>query len=100
VRVLVAGNDVLARRNTLRTVRDMRHDLQSSRGDAGLGRGCCLPPVRFAGTGKLPAAIVPADLPEGGPSEYDKFVEKPSNTNRDHSRSSFVRDGTLALIVL
>src|SRR5688500_552690 len=70
VLVVVEGKDLL-RRDNLEKIRDLVTDLQLVEGTRGL---ISLFSARQApAPGKLPAALFPADLPEG--AAYDKFIE-------------------------
>src|SRR5687767_9547811 len=70
VLVVVEGKTLL-RRDNLEKLRDLVTDLQLVEGTRGL---ISLFSARQApAPGKLPAALFPADLPEG--AEYDKFIE-------------------------
>src|ERR1700732_2304917 len=94
VLVVVEGKTLLARDN-LEKVRDLVTDLQLVEGTRGL---ISLFSARQApAPGKLPAALFPADLPEG--AEYDKFIET-VKTNEIIRGKLLSEDGTLALIVL
>jgi predicted RND superfamily exporter protein len=94
VLVVVEGKTLLAREN-LEKVRDMVTDLQLVEGVRGL---VSLFSARQAPEpGKLPAALFPADLPEG--PAYDKFVET-VKANEIIRGKLLSEDGTLALIVL
>src|ERR1700730_10420530 len=75
VLVVVEGKTLLERDN-LETLRDLVTDLQLVGGPRGL---ISLFSARQApAPGKLPAALFPADLPEG--AEYDKFIETVKTT--------------------
>src|SRR6202790_1485399 len=94
VLVVVEGKTLLARDN-LEKVRDLVTDLQLVDGTRGL---ISLFSARQApAPGKLPAALFPADLPEG--ADYDKFIET-VKTNEIIRGKLLSEDGTLALIVL
>ncbi len=94
VLVVVEGKTLLARDN-LEKIRDMVTDLQLVEGVRGL---VSLFSARQAPEpGKLPAALFPADLPEG--PAYDKFVET-VKANEIIRGKLLSEDGTLALIVL
>src|SRR4051812_40594246 len=94
VLVVVEGKTLLARDN-LEKVRDMVTDLQLVEGVRGL---VSLFSARQAPEpGRLPAALFPADLPEG--AAYDKFVET-VKTNEIIRGKLLSEDGTLALVVL
>src|ERR1700760_4511010 len=94
VLVVVEGKTLLAR-NNLEKLRDFVTDMQLVEGTRGL---VSLFSARQApAPGKLPAALFPAELPEG--AAYDKFIEtvKANEIIRGKLLSD---DGTLALIVL
>src|SRR3954469_491371 len=94
VLVVVEGKTLLAR-NNLEKVREMVTDLQLVEGVRGL---VSLFSARQAPEpGRLPAALFPADLPEG--AAYDKFVET-VKANEIIRGKLLSEDGTLALIVL
>ena len=94
VLVVVEGKDLL-RRDNLEKIRDLVTDLQLVEGTRGL---ISLFSARQApAPGKLPAALFPADLPEG--ADYDKFIET-VKTNEIIRGKLLSEDGTLALIVL
>src|SRR5262245_1490308 len=94
VLVVVEGKDLLARDN-LEKLRDFVTDLQLVEGTRGL---VSLFSARQApAPGKLPAALFPPDLPEGG--AYDKFIET-VKSNEIIRGKLLSEDGTLALIVL
>src|SRR6476469_7096774 len=94
VLVVVEGKTLLQREN-LEKIRDLVTDLQLVEGTRGL---ISLFSARQApAPGKLPAALFPADLPEG--ADYDKFVET-VKTNEIIRGKLLSEDGTLALIVL
>jgi predicted RND superfamily exporter protein len=94
VLVVVEGKNLLARSN-LEKLRDMVTDLQLVDGTRGL---ISLFSARQApAPGKLPAALFPADLPEG--ADYDAFVET-VKANEIIRGKLLSEDGTLALIVL
>src|SRR5215471_3568658 len=94
VLVVVEGKNLLARDN-LEKLRDFVTDVQLVEGTRGL---VSLFSARQApAPGKLPAALFPADLPEG--AEYDKFIET-VKTNEIIRGKLLSEDGTLALIVL
>src|SRR6202790_191574 len=94
VLVVVEGKTLLSRDN-LEKVRDLVTDLQLVEGTRGL---ISLFSARQApAPGKLPAALFPADLPEG--ADYDKFIET-VKTNEIIRGKLLSEDGTLALIVL
>src|SRR4051794_19398422 len=94
VLVVVEGKTLL-RRDNLEKIRDMVTDLQLVEGTRGL---ISLFSARQApAPGKLPAALFPADLPEG--AEYDRFIET-VKTNEIIRGKLLSEDGTLALIVL
>src|SRR6202012_4060332 len=94
VLVVVEGKNLLARGN-LEKLRDFITDLQLVEGTRGL---ISLFSARQApAPGKFPAALFPAELPEG--ADYDKFIGtvKSNELIRDKLLSE---DGTLALVVL
>lgn len=94
VLVVVEGKDLLAR-NNLEKLRDFVTDLQLVEGTRGL---VSLFSARQApAPGKLPAALFPAELPEG--EAYDKFIETVKN-NEIIRGKLLSEDGTLALVVL
>jgi predicted RND superfamily exporter protein len=94
VLVVVEGKTLLAR-NNLEKLRDFVTDLQLVDGTRGL---VSLFSARQApAPGKLPAALFPAELPEG--AAYDQFIETVKN-NEIIRGKLLSDDGTLALIVL
>jgi predicted RND superfamily exporter protein len=94
VLVVVEGKTLLKREN-LEKLRDLVTDLQLVEGTRGL---ISLFSARQApAPGKLPAALFPAELPEG--AAYDKFIET-VKTNEIIRGKLLSEDGTLALIVL
>jgi uncharacterized protein len=94
VLVVVEGKTLL-RRDNLEKIRDLVTDLQLVEGTRGL---ISLFSARQApAPGKLPAALFPANLPEG--ADYDKFIET-VKTNEIIRGKLLSEDGTLALIVL
>jgi predicted RND superfamily exporter protein len=94
VLVVVEGKNLLAR-NNLEKLRDFVTDMQLVEGTRGL---VSLFSARQApAPGKLPAALFPPELPEGG--AYDKFIETVKN-NEIIRGKLLSEDGTLALIVL
>src|ERR1700736_5837878 len=94
VLVVVEGKTLMARPN-LEKIRDMVTDLQLVDGVRGL---VSLFSARQAPEpGKLPAALFPAELPEG--AAYDKFAET-VKANEIIRGKLLSEDGTLALIVL
>jgi uncharacterized protein len=94
VLVVVEGKMLLSRPN-LEKLRDLVTDLQLVEGTRGI---ISLFSARQApAPGKLPAALFPAELPEGG--DYDKFIET-VETNEIIRGKLLSEDGTLALIVL
>src|SRR6201747_1239398 len=94
VLVVVEGKTLLKREN-LEKVRDLVTDLQLVEGTRGL---ISLFSARQApAPGKLPAALFPAELPEG--ADYDKFIET-VKSNEIIRGKLLSEDGTLALIVL
>src|SRR5690242_3775409 len=94
VLVVVEGKTLLARDN-LEKLRDFVTDLQLVDGTKGLISlfSARQPPA----PGKLPAALFPAELPEG--AAYDKFIETVKN-NEIIRGKLLSEDGTLALVVL
>lgn len=94
VLVVVEGKTLLERKN-LEKLRDFITDLQLVEGTRGL---VSLFSARQApAPGKLPAALFPAELPEG--AAYDQFIETVKN-NEIIRGKLLSEDGTLALIVL
>ena len=94
VLVVVEGKMLLSRPN-LEKLRDLVTDLQLVEGTRGI---ISLFSARQApAPGKLPAALFPAELPEG--ADYDKFIET-VETNEIIRGKLLSEDGTLALIVL
>src|SRR3978361_2074110 len=94
VLVVVEGKSLLERAN-LEKIRDMVTDLQLVEGTRGL---ISLFSARQApAPGKLPAALFPAELPQG--ADYDKFIET-VKSNEIIRGKLLSEDGTLALIVL
>src|ERR1700757_200348 len=94
VLVVVEGKTLLQREN-LEKLRDMVTDLQLVEGTRGL---VSLFSARQApAPGKLPAALFPAELPEG--AAYDQFIET-VKSNEIIRGKLLSEDGTLALIVL
>jgi len=94
VLVVVEGKTLLERYN-LEKLRDFVTDLQLVEGTRGL---VSLFSARQApAPGKLPAALFPAELPEG--ADYDKFIET-VKSNEIIRGKLLSEDGTLALIVL
>ena len=94
VLVVVEGQKLLAR-NNLEKLRDFITDMQLVEGTRGL---VSLFSARQApAPGKLPAALFPAELPEG--AAYDQFIETVKN-NEIIRGKLLSEDGTLALIVL
>src|SRR5882757_6111134 len=94
VLVVLEGKTLWARDN-LEKVRNMVTDLQLVEGVRGL---VSLFSARQAPEpGKLPAALFPPDLPEGG--AYDKFIET-VKTNEIIRGKLLSEDGTLALVVM
>src|SRR6201746_2187371 len=94
VLVVVEGKTLLAREN-LEKVRDLVTDLQLVEGTRGL---ISLFSARQApAPGKLPAALFPAELPEG--ADYDKFIDT-VKSNEIIRGKLLSEDGTLALVVL
>ena len=94
VLVVVEGKTLLARDN-LEKLRDLVTDLQLVEGTRGL---ISLFSARQApAPGKLPAALFPAELPQG--ANYDKFIET-VKANEIIRGKLLSEDGTLALVVL
>src|SRR4030088_1526058 len=94
VLVVIEGRTLLARDN-LEKIRDFVTDLQLVEGTRGL---ISLFSARQApAPGKVPAALVPSELPDG--ANYDKFIET-VKTNEIIRGKLLAEDGTLALIVL
>jgi uncharacterized protein len=94
VLVVIEGKTLLSRDN-LEKVRDLVTDLQLVDGTRGL---ISLFSARQApAPGKLPAALFPAELPQG--ADYDKFIET-VKSNEIIRGKLLSEDGTLALIVL
>ncbi|MGH6740939.1 MAG: MMPL family transporter, partial [Bradyrhizobium sp.] len=94
VLVVVEGKTLLKREN-LEKLRDFVTDLQLVEGTRGL---VSLFSARQApAPGKLPAALFPAELPEG--ADYAKFIET-VKSNEIIRGKLLSDDGTLALIVL
>src|SRR6202045_290795 len=94
VLVVVEGKTLLSRPN-LEKLRDLVTDLQLVEGTRGI---ISLFSARQApAPGKLPAALFPAELPEG--ADYDKFIET-VKTNEIIRGKLLSEDGTLPLIVL
>src|SRR5438270_10622214 len=94
VLVVVEGKTLLARDN-LEKLRDFVTDLQLVDGTRGLVS--LFSARQSPAPGKLPAALFPADLPEG--ASYDKFIET-VKSNEIIRGKLLSDDGTLALIVL
>src|SRR5215510_7828006 len=94
VLVVVEGKTLLQREN-LEKLGDFVTDLQLVEGTRGL---VSLFSARQApAPGKLPAALFPAELPQG--ADYDKFIEV-VKSNEIIRGKLLSEDGTLALIVL
>src|ERR1700720_2475596 len=94
VLVVVEGQTLLKREN-LEKLRDLVTDIQLVEGTRGI---ISLFSARQApAPGKLPAALFPAELPEG--ADYGKFIET-VKTNEIIRGKLLSEDGTLALIVL
>jgi predicted RND superfamily exporter protein len=94
VLVVVEGKTLLERGN-LEKLRDFVTDLQLVEGTRGL---ISLFSARQApAPGKLPAALFPAELPQG--ADYDKFIET-VKSNEIIRGKLLSEDGTLALVVL
>src|SRR5215470_4442949 len=94
VLVVVEGKTLLARDN-LEKLRDFVTDLQLVEGTRGLVS--LFSARQSPAPGKLPAALFPAELPEG--ADYDKFIEV-VKANEIIRGKLLSEDGTLALIVL
>jgi predicted RND superfamily exporter protein len=94
VLVVVEGKNLLAREN-LEKLRDFVTDLQLVDGTRGLVS--LFSARQSPAPGKLPAALFPADLPEG--ADYAKFIET-VKSNEIIRGKLLSDDGTLALIVL
>src|SRR5947209_10870175 len=94
VLVVVEGKTLLAR-DDLEKLRDFVTDLQLVDGVRGLVS--LFSARQSPAPGKLPAALFPAELPEG--AAYDQFIE--TVKANEIIRGNFLsEDGTLALIVL
>jgi predicted RND superfamily exporter protein len=94
VLVVVEGKNLLARDN-LEKLRDFITDLQLVEGTRGL---ISLFSARQApAPGKFPAALFPAELPQG--ADYDKFIETVKSNELIRGKL-LSEDGTLALVVL
>ncbi|MGY8665188.1 MMPL family transporter [Bradyrhizobium sp. UFLA05-109] len=94
VLVVIEGKNLLARDNLMK-LRDFITDMQLVEGTRGL---VSLFSARQApAPGKLPAALFPAELPEG--AAYDKFIET-VKSNEIIRGKLLSEDGTLALVVL
>src|SRR6201992_2273627 len=94
VLVVVEGKNLLARDN-LEKLRDFVTDLQLVDGTRGLVS--LFSARQSPAPGKLPAALFPAELPEG--AAYDQFIET-VKANEIIRGKLLSEDGTLALIVL
>src|SRR6202166_2600910 len=94
VLVVVEGKTLLAREN-LEKVRDLVTDLQLV--DGALSLILLFSTRQAPAPGKLPAALVPSELPKG--ADYDKFIET-VKSNEIIRGKLLSEDGTLALIVL
>src|SRR3954451_20310196 len=94
VLVVVEGKNLLARDN-LEKLRDFVTDVQLVDGTRGLVS--LFSARQSPAPGKLPAALFPAELPEG--AEYAKFIET-VKANEIIRGKLLSEDGTLALIVL
>src|SRR6201991_1189112 len=94
VLVVVEGKNLLVREN-LEKLRDFITDLQLVDGTKGLVS--LFSARQSPAPGKLPAALFPAELPEG--AAYDKFIET-VKANEIIRGKLLSEDGTLALIVL
>ena len=94
VLVVVEGKNLLARDN-LEKLRDFVTDLQLVDGTRGLVS--LFSARQSPAPGKLPAALFPAELPEG--ADYAKFIET-VKANEIIRGKLLSEDGTLALIVL
>src|SRR3984893_13861188 len=94
VLVVVEGKTLLSRPN-LEKLRDLVTDVQLVEGTRGI---ISLFSARQApDPGKLPAALFPAELPEG--ADYAKYIET-VKTNEIIRGKLLSEDGTLALIIL
>jgi hypothetical protein len=94
VLVVVEGKTLLSRPN-LEKLRDLVTDVQLVEGTRGI---ISLFSARQApAPGRLPAALFPAELPQG--ADYDKFIET-VKSNEIIRGKLLSEDGTLALIVL
>src|SRR5215475_7166488 len=94
VLVVVEGKNLLARDN-LEKLRDFVTDMQLVDGTRGLVS--LFSARQSPAPGKLPAALFPAELPEG--AAYDQFIET-VKSNEIIRGKLLSEDGTLALIVL
>jgi uncharacterized protein len=94
VLVVVEGKNLLARED-LEKLRDFVTDLQLVDGTRGLVS--LFSARQSPAPGKLPAALFPAELPEG--ADYAKFIET-VKANEIIRGKLLSEDGTLALIVL
>src|ERR1700743_271343 len=94
VLVVVEGKNLLAR-DTVEKLRDFVTDLQLVDGTRGLVS--LFSARQSPAPGKLPAALFPAELPEG--AAYDKFIQTVMS-NEIIRGKLLSEDGTLALIVL
>src|ERR1700759_5175784 len=94
VLVVVEGKNLLARDN-LEKLRDFVTDIQLVDGTRGLVS--LFSARQSPAPGKLPAALFPAELPEG--AAYDQFIET-VKSNEIIRGKLLSEDGTLALIVL
>src|SRR5690349_21249355 len=94
VLVVVEGKNLLARDN-LEKLRDFVTDMQLVDGTRGLVS--LFSARQSPAPGRLPAALFPAELPEG--ADYDKFIEV-VKANEIIRGKLLSEDGTLALIVL
>ncbi len=94
VLVVVEGKTLLARDN-LEKIRDLVTDLQLVDGTRGLIS--LFSARQTPAPGKLPAALFPAELPEG--AAYDQFIETVKSNELIRGKL-LSEDGTLALVVL
>lgn len=94
VLVVVEGKTLLAREN-LEKIRDLVTDLQLVDGTRGLIS--LFSARQTPAPGKLPAALFPAELPEG--AAYDQFIETVKQNELIRGKL-LSEDGTLALVVL
>ncbi|MDB5653687.1 MAG: putative superfamily transporter, partial [Tardiphaga sp.] len=94
VLVVVEGKSMLSRDN-LEMVRDLVTDLQLVDGTRGLIS--LFSARQTPAPGKLPAALFPAELPEG--AAYDQFIDTVKSNELIRGKL-LSEDGTLALVVL